>query len=187
MQRGILDLLANNRLDPRSLSMFNNLLPISSTGFVQPQIQALPYDDSDDAPSFEHRQLQEEVTRLRAQEAQRVSNERAAAENAARRAERERERAQMRAELEAELRSKAAALKPSRPRHAQSTDSGRHRHFPTPVSRSGHAHFILSLKHFILFLGSVSPASTRRRSSDGTHSIAMVILHIECLCVLRLR
>ena len=50
--------------------MFNNLLPISSTGFVQPQIQALPYDDSDDAPSFEHRQLQEEVTRLRAQEAQ---------------------------------------------------------------------------------------------------------------------
>ena len=125
--------------------MFNNLLPISSTGFVQPQIQALPYDDSDDAPSFEHRQLQEEVTRLRAQEAQRVSNERAAAENAARRAERERERAQMRAELEAELRSKAAALKPSRPRHAQSTDSGRHRHFPTPVSRSGHAHFILSL------------------------------------------
>ena len=64
--------------------MFNNLLPISSTGFVQPQIQALPYDDSDDAPSFEHRQLQEEVTRLRAQEAQRVSNERAAAENAAR-------------------------------------------------------------------------------------------------------
>ena len=166
--------------------MFNNLLPISSTGFVQPQIQALPYDDSDDAPSFEHRQLQEEVTRLRAQ-AQRVSNERAAAENAARRAERERERAQMRAELEAELRSKAAALKPSRPRHAQSTDSGRHRHFPTPVSRSGHAHFILSLKHFILFLGSVSPASTRRRSSDGTHSIAMVILHIEFLCVLRLR